>query len=80
MSRLVELFSINPCRILGIAGGPLEAGAPANVTILDLDLQDSVDISTSLSKSRNSPFDGMLLRGWPTMTVFNGEVVWRRDR
>jgi dihydroorotase len=77
VSRLVELFSTNPCRILGIAGGTLEAGAPANVTVLDLDRQASVDISSSLSKSRNSPFDGRLLRGWPAMTIFAGKVVWR---
>jgi dihydroorotase len=77
--RLVELFSTNPCRILGIAGGTLEAGAPANVTILDMDRQASVDISASRSKSRNSPFDGMLLRGWPAMTIFGGKVVWRSD-
>ncbi len=79
VSRLVELFSTNPCRILGIAGGTLEAGAPANVTILDLDRQATVDISTSRSKSRNSPFDGVLLRGWPAMTIVAGMVVWRSE-
>jgi dihydroorotase len=79
VSRLVELFSTNPCRILGIAGGTLEAGAPANVTVLDLDRQASVDISASRSKSRNSPFDGRLLRGWPAMTIFAGKVIWRSE-
>ena len=77
--RLVELFSTNPCRILGIAGGTLEAGTPANVTVLDLDHQAAVDLSASKSKSRNSPFADMLLRGWPAMTIFGGRIVWRRE-
>ncbi len=77
VSRLVELFSVNPCRILGIAGGTLEAGAPAHVTVLDMERKATVDISASRSKSRNSPFDGLELRGWPAMTIVGGKVVWQ---
>ena len=77
VSRLVELFSVNPCRILGIAGGTLEAGAPAHVTVLDMERKATVDISASRGKSRNSPFDGLELRGWPAMTIVGGKVVWQ---
>jgi hypothetical protein len=37
LPRLVELFSTNPARILGVEGGQLKVGAPADVTIFDLE-------------------------------------------
>jgi dihydroorotase len=77
VSRLVELMSVAPARILRVEGGSLSAGAPAHVTVIDLDLEKAVDAASFRSKSRNTPFDGMTLRGWPVLTVVGGEIVWR---
>jgi dihydroorotase len=73
--RLVELMSLNPARILGLGKGTLAVGADADITVIDPDLEAAVDISGFKSKSRNSPFHGWTLRGWPVATIVGGRVV-----
>lgn len=75
LKRLVELMSVNPARILGLRKGSLAVGADADITILDPDLERTVDVSRFLSKSRNSPFHGWTLRGWPVVTLVGGRIV-----
>jgi dihydroorotase len=77
LPRLVELLSTNPARVLGLAGGTLAPGAPADVTLLDLKAKRTVDPGRFESKSRNTPFGGLTLRGWPAMTIVGGRVVWK---
>ncbi len=75
--RFVELFSAGPARLLGLTGkGRLAAGADADLTILDPDLQVTVDKTRFESKGRNTPFDGWLLRGGPVMTIVGGRIVY----
>ncbi len=76
--RLIELMAINPARILGVDHGGLRAGAPADVTVIDLQMEREVAASEFCSRSRNTPFDGVALRGWPVATVVAGQVVWDR--
>ena len=77
--RLVELLSTNPARILGLDAGDLAEGTIGNVTVLDLERRASVDAGSFKSRSKNTPFDGWELRGWPAMTIVAGEVVWRAE-
>jgi dihydroorotase len=79
VDRLVELMSVNPSRILGIEGGSLTEGTPAHLTVIDPDRLATVDASTFHSKSRNTPFDGEALYGWPMLTVVDGDIAWRRE-
>jgi len=74
-ARFVELLSLNPARILGIRKGTLQVGADADVTVLDPGLERTVDVSRFQSKSRNCPFHGLSLRGWPVATVVGGRIV-----
>ena len=76
LSRLVELISVNPARILGVAGGSLAEGAPADVTILAPDLAVTVSAARMRSKSRNTPFDGWQLRGGVAATIVGGRTVY----
>jgi len=78
IARLVEVFSINPARILKLKHGTLARGAPAEITILDPELHCEVRSSEFLSRSRNTPYEGWNLRGGPAVTIVRGEVVWRR--
>ena len=75
LSRLVELLSTGPARILGVPGGTLEPGSPADVTVIDPLLTRSVAPERFLSRSRNTPFSGWTLRGWPIMTLVDGRIV-----
>ncbi|MYF97974.1 dihydroorotase [Candidatus Poribacteria bacterium] len=61
-----------PAGIVGIDRGTLSTGAVADITIIDTRKSAKVDIDKSYSKSRNSPFDGWKLKGWPVMTFQKG--------
>jgi dihydroorotase len=76
LSRLVELMSVNPARILKVAGGSLAAGGPADITILAPDLQVTIDRARLRSRSKNTPFHGWTLRGGVAGTIVAGRVVY----
>ena len=76
IGRLVEMFSVNPARILGVPGGSLGVGALADITILDHNRNITVDKEKFRSKSRNTPFHGRTLKGAPVMTIVLGRIVF----
>ena len=76
LARLIELLSVNPAKILGVAGGSLAAGAPADLTILAPDLAVTVSVARMRSKAKNTPFDGWQLRGGVAATIVGGRVVY----
>ncbi len=78
VSRMVELMSLNPSRILGLDRGTLKVGSVADVTVIDPEKEITVDASQFESKARNCPFDGWQLRGAPVLTIVKGRVVWNR--
>ena len=75
IGRMVELMSVNPARILGVPGGTLKPAAPADITVLDLEREFSVEPARFHSLSRNTPFGGWRLRGGPVATIVAGEIV-----
>jgi len=77
-AQMVDRMSAAPNRILGLSGGSLKAGAPADVTIINPSVKWTVDPAKFFSKSRNSPFIGMELSGAAAYTVLGGRVVYRR--
>ncbi|MDW8344166.1 MAG: dihydroorotase [Verrucomicrobiae bacterium] len=74
--QLVEKFTVNPARILGLSKGTLSVGADADITVIDAERDWVYDVGQSASKSRNSPFHGWKLRGKAIMTIVGGKVVW----
>lgn len=75
--RLAQLLSANPARLLGLKGkGTLRAGGDADLTILDPRATRPVP-ARFVSKSSNSPFIGLPLKGWPAATVTGGKIVYR---
>jgi dihydroorotase len=76
LTRIVELLSTNPGRILSVGGrGQLSVGAPADITIFDRKKQWTFDAKDSKSKSRNTPFGGWKLTGKVVTTIVSGVVV-----
>lgn len=75
LMSLIQKFTSKPAEILGIEYHGLIPGATANLTVLDLDLVKKVDASKFISKGKNTPYDGMELKGWPVMTIYKGQVV-----
>ena len=80
LPHLVALLSTNPARVLGLPGGTLAPGSPADVTVLDLAKKRQVDPARFESKGRNTPFGGWILKGWPAMTIVGGRVAWKDAR
>src|SRR5687768_2655537 len=76
LARLIELLSVNPARILRVAGGALSEGAPADVTILAPDMAVTVAAAQMRSRSKNTPFDGWTLRGGVAATIVGGRGVY----
>jgi dihydroorotase len=76
LSQAVAAMSANPARILGLPGGSLAIGAAADITLIDLNREWTVDANTFASKSRNCPFHGWTLQGKAVMTIVEGKVVW----
>lgn len=79
LGRLVRLLSIGPAQAFRLPGGTLRPGSPADVTILDLRRRVTVDPTVFRSKSRNTPFAGLKLRGAPVVTIVGGRIVWRAE-
>lgn len=76
IEQLVERFSSGPAAVLGFPVPSLAAGSAANITVIDPTLEKVVDPLTFRSKSRNTPFAGMKLRGWPVLTVVDGKIAF----
>jgi dihydroorotase len=76
LSRLVELLSVNPARILGVRGGSLAPGAPADITVIAPDLKVRVQAARMRSRSKNTPFDGWELRGGVAATIVGGRTLF----
>ncbi len=75
LSQLIAQMSTNPARILGVPGGTLTPGSPADLTLIDLNREWTVDVSTFASRSRNCPFDGLKIKGKAVITIVNGKII-----
>ncbi|WP_418790515.1 dihydroorotase [Phosphitispora sp. TUW77] len=74
--ELVMKMSVNPARILGQEGkGHLGIGADADITLIDPERKEIVDVSKFASKAMNSPFNGWELTGIPVATIIRGQIV-----
>lgn len=77
LSRIVELLTVNPARLMGLAGrGTLAPGSHADVTIFDPRKKWNFHVKDSFSKSKNSPFDGWPMQGKVAATIVGGKIAW----
>jgi dihydroorotase len=72
-------MSLNAARILRLPLGDLAEGKAADVTIIDPEMKWTVDANTFESKSRNTPFNGMQVKGRAVYTIVRGNLVWQLD-
>jgi dihydroorotase len=75
LPTLVQRLSPGPARLLNLPGGSLAQGAPADITVLDLELPWTVEPARFRSRARNTPFGGATGTGAPVMTIVGGKVV-----
>jgi dihydroorotase len=76
VSRLIELLSAAPARILNVPGGTLTEGGPADITVIAPDAPVTIRAAALKSKSKNTPFDGWALKGAAAATIVGGRTVF----
>lgn len=68
----IAKMSYIPANIVGIDRGTLSIGSIADITLIDTQKMHKVNVENSLSKSRNTPFNGWELKGWCVQTIKDG--------
>lgn len=79
LSGLVDRMSCGPARIMGLPGGTLRRGSPADIVVFDPEEEWTVDPERFLSRSRNTPFRGHRLAGRVRRTLVGGRTVFHAD-
>jgi len=74
LTEAIRKLSVNPALILKLDKGTLSAGADADMTMIDSNVDWTVDASQFKSKSKNTPFDGWKLRGKAVRTIVGGKI------
>ena len=77
LMALLRLMSTRPAEVLGVEGGSLKEGGPADIVLLDPDKTWTVDKNQFHSKSKNTPFDGMELKGKALCTICGGRITYQ---
>lgn len=76
-ARLVEAMSTAPARRFGLPTGDIYDGAPANLAVFDLSREWTVRGRESASKGNSTPFEGRKVKAKNSMTIYNGETIWK---
>ncbi|PIC71745.1 dihydroorotase [Sporosarcina sp. P16b] len=77
LKQLLDWMTVKPAEVFNLPYGKLQVGAEADLVLLDLEKQQKIDRTTFVSKGKNTPFDGVECAGWPVMTIFGGNIVWK---
>ncbi|MBI4690545.1 MAG: dihydroorotase [Nitrospirae bacterium] len=74
ISQLIEKMAVNPAKILRLNKGTLNIGSDADVVIVDLNKEFKVEVEKFVSKGKNTPFDGWVLKGMPIKTICKNKI------
>jgi dihydroorotase len=79
MLEAVQALTVGPAKILGLPGGRLSKGAPADLVIFDPDIAGVIEPAKFRGKSKNSPFEGKPIQGRVLKTIRGGRIVYDHD-
>jgi dihydroorotase len=80
LEQLIAYLTKQPAEAFGLPFGTIEINAPADLVLLDLNEEKSIDPEEFLSKGKNTPFNGWKCKGWPVMTIAEGKIAWEKGR
>lgn len=80
VQEFVTIMSKRPAEILRVEKGTLQPGRAADILILDVQQEKAVDVLEFYSKGKNTPFQGMKLKGWPDTVLKNGSIVLQNQK
>lgn len=76
LPEVVTKYTVQPAQILGLPKGTLSPGNDADITVIDVSKEHTVDVSHFRSKSKNSPFHGWKLKGQVLYTIVKGKIIY----
>lgn len=77
LQQLLDWMTVKPSRVFGLEMGELKEGAAADITVIDLNKEYTLDKEAFFSKAKNTPFNGEKLVSDIYMTIVDGEVKYR---
>lgn len=80
LEDIMNWFCYNPAKRLNLGYGKLIEGRVADITIIDLNKSKRINKEEFASKGKNTPFDGWLCKGWPIMTIVDGEIIYKETK
>lgn len=80
LQQLVDWLTVRPSEVFGLGMGVLEEGHDADITVIDLEKQYTLDKNEFYSKARNTPFHGEQLEADIFMTVVDGDIAYREEK
>ncbi|KMK77141.1 dihydroorotase [Alkalihalobacillus pseudalcaliphilus] len=80
LKQLVDWFTLLPAKTFRLNKGSLKEGAMADLTVIDLKLEEKIENESFVSKGKNTPFNGWNCQGWPIYTFVSGQKVWEKKQ
>ncbi|XMB72976.1 dihydroorotase [Mycoplasmatota bacterium WC30] len=80
LSDALKWFSLNPAKRLNLGYGKLVPGRIADISVIDLHTEKAIDKSQFVSKGKNTPFNNWMCKGWPVITIVNGQIVFKEGK
>ena len=82
LNRWVELVATNPAKLFGLypEKGTIAVGGDADIVVFDPSLRHTIVGKEMLSRAGHDPFEGFDVRGWPSITISRGDVIYENDR
>jgi dihydroorotase len=79
LQELVDMMTRKPSEAFDLPYGKLGEGALADITLIDLEREETIKAEEFVSKGKNTPFDGWICKGWPVATIFDGKLVYHKE-
>lgn len=77
LTEIINRMSCSPARILELETGTLKVGAPADITVIDTELEWTVDSSSFYTRGKATPFESKMLKGKAVATIVGGRLVMK---
>nr|WP_241634361.1 dihydroorotase [Fusobacterium gastrosuis] len=76
LELLVKLMSENVSKLFNLPYGKFDEGELADIVVIDLEKEITIDSINFLGKGKNTPYNGEKINGIPVLTLFGGEIVY----
>ncbi len=76
LQQVIDWMTVKPSKVFKLDSGTLETGKAADLTLIDLNREYTLDKNEFLSKSKNTPFHGETLQSDIAMTIADGKIVY----